>query len=183
MNKTKYFGVICAVAMSLVAAEASAAFVSYTVSGSSGNWTLDFSVTNDLGINNLDIYFFGVDTTDVITGIPTVNWSLYGPYIYNDTWLNYGASIPDMIQNGETLSGFTVLNTGVSAPTSVNWFAYHYDWTGGGASHGGSSNPVFYGTASTAGAVPEPASIAMWGLGALGMMFAVRKRRQSKLTA
>ena len=27
--------------------------------------------------------------------------------------------------------------------------------------------------------VPEPASIAMWGLGALGMMLAVRKRRQA----
>lgn len=32
-------------------------------------------------------------------------------------------------------------------------------------------------------AVPEPASIAMWSLGALGMMFARRKRQQLKLAA
>ena len=31
--------------------------------------------------------------------------------------------------------------------------------------------------------VPEPASIAMWGLGALGLVFARRKRRQTKLGA
>ena len=34
-----------------------------------------------------------------------------------------------------------------------------------------------------ASAVPEPAAIAMWGLGALGMVFAARKRRQMKLAA
>lgn len=32
-------------------------------------------------------------------------------------------------------------------------------------------------------AVPEPTSIPMWGLGALGMLFAGRKRRQLKLAA
>ncbi len=32
-------------------------------------------------------------------------------------------------------------------------------------------------------AVPEPASIAMWGIGALGMMFAGRKRRQMMMAA
>ncbi len=33
------------------------------------------------------------------------------------------------------------------------------------------------------GDVPEPASLAMWSLGALGMMFALRKRQQKKLAA
>ena len=32
-------------------------------------------------------------------------------------------------------------------------------------------------------AVPEPASLAMWGLGAIGLMFARRKRQQMKLAA
>ena len=31
--------------------------------------------------------------------------------------------------------------------------------------------------------VPEPASVAMWGLGALGLVFARRKRQQMKLAA
>ena len=31
--------------------------------------------------------------------------------------------------------------------------------------------------------VPEPASLAMWGLGAIGIVFARRKRQQKKLTA
>ena len=34
-----------------------------------------------------------------------------------------------------------------------------------------------------AATVPEPASIAMWGLGALGLVFARRKRQQMKLAA
>ena len=39
------------------------------------------------------------------------------------------------------------------------------------------------GDAGNPSGVPEPASMAMWGLGALGMMFAGRKRRQMKLAA
>lgn len=36
---------------------------------------------------------------------------------------------------------------------------------------------------TSAAPVPEPSSIAMWGLGALGLMFARRKRQQKKLAA
>ncbi len=36
---------------------------------------------------------------------------------------------------------------------------------------------------TAAAPVPEPTSIAMWGIGAIGMMFTVRKRRQMKLAA
>ena len=38
-------------------------------------------------------------------------------------------------------------------------------------------------TVPLSAAVPEPASIAMWGLGALGLVLAGRKRRQMKLAA
>ncbi len=42
---------------------------------------------------------------------------------------------------------------------------------------------ITYGTVRTASAVPEPASLAMWGLGAIGLVFARRKRQQMKLAA
>ena len=35
--------------------------VSYSVFGSAGNWTLDFSVTNNLNPADMDIYFFCVE--------------------------------------------------------------------------------------------------------------------------
>lgn len=47
----------------------------------------------------------------------------------------------------------------------------------------GSNNVVFDAPTQTSAAVPEPASLAMWGIGALGMAFARRKRHQMKLAA
>ena len=41
---------------------------------------------------------------------------------------------------------------------------------------------IAFDTTDSVSPVPEPASIAMWGVGALGMMFA-RRKRQQKLTA
>ena len=61
--------------------------VAFKVSGSSGNWTLDFSVTNTLGANN-NIYFFGVllPAPD-ITATPS-GWHAY-PGSYK-TFINSG---------------------------------------------------------------------------------------------
>ena len=43
----------------MVSAQANLIDVSYTASGSPGAWTLDFSVTNNLGDTN-NVYYFGV---------------------------------------------------------------------------------------------------------------------------
>lgn len=166
------FSVMCATTASQAIAADSA---SYTVSGSAGNWTLDFTFTNGLGINNLDIYFVGLNLPGGSYISAPANWGDYGGYIgFNITPLNYGVSIPDMIQDGESLGGFKVLATSASAPSSVDWFAYHYDWTGSGANYLGDGNPVFYGTALP---VPEPETYAMLlaGLGLLGFMSRSRK--------
>ena len=95
---------------------------------------------------------------------------------FNITPLNYDTSIPNMIQDGESLSGFKVLDTSASVPLSVDWLAYHYDWTDGDANYAGNYNPVFFGTASL---VPEPETYAMLlaGLGLLGFM--ARRRKES----
>ena len=79
-----------------------APIVTFSVSGSSGDWSLDFSVTNTGGTN--DIYFFGVKLPAVdITSIPT-GWTTYGDFntvgfggpdiLFNNNWILY--SFPDV---------------------------------------------------------------------------------------
>jgi hypothetical protein len=109
--------------------------VSYTVSGSTGNWTLDFSVTDNLIGTDQGFYFFGVSlSSDNNTGSPTD----YGPWtpqesapwsntelggssvLYNDTWVDDGNSAPP----GTTTSGFEVTISDAVAPTAVGWYVF-----------------------------------------------------------
>lgn len=108
------------------------------------------------------------------------------------------------------INSFTVLtstNAGFATPTNVGTFtnpqgvgatpysATVFDLTDSTAeyvrilinSYYGNPNVVGIGevafdTGSVNAAVPEPASIAMWTLGAIGLMFARRKRQETKLT-
>jgi hypothetical protein len=139
--------------------------VTFTVSGSSGDWTLDFSVTNNTDQN---LYLFAVQLpTSDITAFPT-GWtgadgtvtSPVGPATYDDSWSTTEAV---SILPGGTLSGFDALDTAASAPTSVPWIAATCDNTFfaecGGSPYTGPGNELTPDNAVFESAVPEPGSI------------------------
>jgi hypothetical protein len=123
--------------------------VTYTVSGTSGAWILDFSVTNHLNVGQ-DVYLWGVflPAQDVVaspagwtnncnpsaciagtlnTGSPLPSGiTLNGPNItFNNLWVN-GV---DAIASGDSLSGFEAEVNSILPPTSVEWFAIGADYS------------------------------------------------------
>jgi hypothetical protein len=151
--------------------------VSETTTGTSGDYTLNFSVTNNLdGINS--IYFFGVmmDSGNSIIGSPPGfdthfdTWSnaAYGgsSLDYNLTWID---NITFPIPFGTTQSGFIVHSTDTTLPAEINWFAYGEQGNYTGADNFNiQSNPGFEGLVSTTQSVPEPSSFVLGLLGAVG---------------
>src|SRR6266571_4131462 len=136
------------------AANASPVDVSYTVSGSAGNWVLDFSVTNNLGGTN-GLYVFGVRVeAPGVVGSPTgwdpnatpggTNWFNNGGSAtnYNANWVTCpAASCPAghpivVVAPGQTLTGFLVKDFELTAPSSVSWYtiASGGSYTGPGCS-------------------------------------------------
>jgi hypothetical protein len=165
---------------------ASPVHVTYLVSGSSGDWDLNFSVTDNLG-GTTGIYFFGValPATDIV-GSPS-GWAYpsfdnpwtNAPYggsstVYNNPWCAATCSgdFSDVILPGQTLSGFVVEDTAVVAPSSVQWFAYAHGGTyTGGGNFGGDSYPGFEGTAGILTATPLPSTWTMLIAGFVGLAF------------
>jgi hypothetical protein len=127
--------------------QASAVDVSFTSSGSAGNWLLDFSVTNNIG-GDYAIYFFNValSSTDIVSS-PDSNWGFTSANVgttYNNPWCVFaciiGVSGPDGrdqiiagIQAGQTLSGFEALDTALGKPNSVAFAVYSASLTLPGA--------------------------------------------------
>jgi hypothetical protein len=185
-------------ATSIAVARADPVDVSYTVSGAAGNWTLDFSVTDNLGGTNA-IYFFGIRLpARDITGSPlgwdpnaTSSWNLgiYGDYVgpiinYNNVWVT--SPTGSVIVPGNTLSGFAALDADLTAPLGVDWFAFSAggNYTGPGcvavclAPH---DNPGFRGLAAplATSSIPEPPILPTM-LISLGMVGIFSYRRRAK---
>lgn len=195
--KTTYAIACLALLANLAVAQASPVDVSYTVSGSAGNWLYDFSVTNNLPAN--EIYSFGVvlNTTNRV-GTPTgwdpgavgVNWFNNGGSNtnYNNTWVTCVTAScpaghpPSDIDPGQTLSGFQVLDSGQTALTGVSWYVTSFGnnpiYSGPGCSFncsGAHDNPGFEGVASVS-AVPLPAAAWFFGSGLLGLVGVARRK-------
>jgi hypothetical protein len=144
--------------------------VTYTVSGTPGHYLLNFSVTNTLSVRGLDIYQFGVAaSTGTIVGSPHAGWAPLGPFNINayapspdlvvNFWHNNGGGPQGAIQSGVTLSGYVVLSTAASPPTSVEWFAFAFGGTNpypGLDSWFYPGNPLFTGIAAAATNSGEP---------------------------
>ena len=154
--------------------------VTYTVTGNSGNYVLDFTVTNNMtAFPSEDIYFFGVylpngSVNDSPTGYdpafyPTWNNSSPVNYggsniVYNNVWIDFRANHFPGSASATSLSGFKVGISDTDIPSTVNWFAFASGsvvYTGGGNfSPGiGERNPGFEGIAAFT--VPEPATLTL----------------------
>jgi hypothetical protein len=200
--------VASAFASSLVlgSAHANPVDVTYTVSGSPGAWSYDFSVTDNL--TAFSIYYFGVSfSADHITASPT-GWGDHGMgsataedgMSFYDVWRVTTPYISS-ISPGQTLGGFDVLDTSVTPLSSLSWFAYGLlltdpndfdtsaNYTGPGCftctSPTGNYNPGFAGTPTVAAVTPGPAALPLFatGLGGLGLLGWRRKRNNTAATA
>jgi hypothetical protein len=178
--KHKSVAAILTLALSFIlsnftAARASNLNVSYTISGSSGNWIYDFTVTNNIPNTNPGydfVYYFGVGVSPSgFFGSAPAGWSSCC-FIGNNVVFN-NLSTPTNLAPGQTLSGFDFLDTSVTAQTSLGWVA-------GVGTSGFSSYPL----SGIASAIPEPATWAMMVLGFAGVGFmAYRRKSKPALTA
>lgn len=147
--------------------------VSYAVSGTSGNYTLDFKVSNGMPTGSDQVvYFFGVSLANgTITGSGGAFGTTTAFGGYNDAWTT---SVGTGVFRGSSLNGFSVLDTDAVAPTVVDYFAY----TAGNVPYHADINPGFFGSATVAGVPDAGATLGMLGLG-LGAVAAFKRSRAS----
>src|ERR1700730_2265322 len=156
--------------------------VTYTASGSTGNWTYDFSITNNLGGTN-DIYAMAVllPSATFVTAPPS--WIAdYTPTYKQWCYISCAFS-PGKILPGQTLGGFLFHDITAAEQTTISWIVF----AGGGYYPGpiDYGNPYNPGIAGQASATPLPAALPLFasGLGVMGLLVGRRKRKSSTALA
>lgn len=171
------------------AAQALPIIVTDVITGSSGNWIHNLSVTNNLTGTN-DVYFFGVNLLLHEELARPTAWGDNGPTstaasggsgtIYPNTFFTSPLGV-SWIAPGATLSGFKVGDHGPTAQTGLKFFASAYNgvYTGNEAYNNSTTNPLFEGLVTAGSAVPEPITWTMMitGFGLIGA--SMRRRRVS----
>ena len=163
--------------------------VNDVITGSSGNWVHNLSLSNFLPGTN-DIYFFGVNLGLNAELARPANWRDNGPTssaasggsgtVYNDTFFTAPSTVANTIVPGATLGGFTVADHGSTPQTAIRWIAWAYNgiYTGGENYNTSQINPAFEGVVTLGAAVvPEPASVALLLAGLAAVCGATRARR------
>lgn len=150
--------------------------VTYTVSGTPGDYVYDFAVTNNQP-NPYELYsFFPFLADGTPVGAPA-NW-VPSPAT-SVQWCNFSCfdnvSIIPGILPGDTLGGFVATSTDLVEHISLT-YSLAYD----NADDYFDSFPV-EGTASASASVPEPTSIGVLGSGLFGFCL-LRRRRKSTET-
>src|SRR5262249_57880343 len=182
--KTKIFSLVMSLLLfGPLSAQAATIDVSYTISGSPGNWLYNFTVTNNLG-GNYDIYAVDINLPNPSAVSSHTNW-IPQATATNIQWCDFNCFYFGVLATGQTLSGFVVLDTATTAQTSLTWQIAAIDPTACGPGIGScnsTSNPVYTGTAM---ATPLPAALPLFatGLGALGLLGWRRKRKAAADTA
>jgi hypothetical protein len=138
--------------------------------------TFRYDITAPITAASLDFYAYSpFNTSDAFVSISTDNIN-YSTVFDFPQGLGFGPPRPPV---NETVNLDAFLNGAQTVYVRGSL------WTNA-TTPGSSNTPEFriiqFGATSSE-PVPEPASIAMWGIGALGMAFARRKRRQMKLAA
>jgi hypothetical protein len=166
-----------------------APIISEVTTGTSGDYTLNFSVTNNLnGINS--IYFFGLlmDSGNTIVGSPPgldTHYPLWNNAQYGGSSLEYNLNWIDNITFpipfGTTQDGFLVHSTDATLPAQVNWFAYGEQGTYTGNDFFNiPTNPGFEGLVSVGASVPEPSTLVLGFFGVLGGVAYFRRTKTRK---
>ena len=174
--------------LSCSAAHAGPIDVTYTVSGSPGTWTLDFTVTNQMTAwPTQDIYQFGVLLSGPgVSASPSgydptliASWTNFfaggSPLFYNNIWLDVNDF--NHLLPGTSLSGFMVMVADAAPPAQVSWFAYSvpssFDpadlYTGSGA-FAVDPNFLTAGFEGTAAAAPGPDGVGAPEVSSLTLM-------------
>lgn len=178
--------VMAVVFLAAGSAWATAYNINYVISGSEGNYTIEFSLFNNLYDEyGLKIYFFGVDQGTAFekpdewnVNAPGATWSNANYGGNNLIYTNYWNTLPKYIDS-DNASGFSIKLTDL--PETINYFLFMgkgtKEYQGTDAFRTG-TNPGFEGSITLAQAVPEPFTTILLSFGLFALAALKRKIKQ-----